>query len=194
MLLLAVSCKKKHDKDISHIINSSYLYNTWIITDDDKKKAEQTEKTQFFSGKKGSGKEGPKLRLNRNFTYCFIYLSTVTGDSVYEYGRFRADEGLNALVFDADSASNSIWQGSHFSAANSHYVLQVNKLDEEDLLFLNSYQTVKDVKDNEGVTHQQTVTEQETLYMADDDWKLTWIHLARTSCVNVEEEYLFSSG
>ncbi|MBA3665315.1 MAG: hypothetical protein H0W61_14045 [Bacteroidetes bacterium] len=133
--------------NIDKAIDSGVLFSTWIINDDDTKKEQLTENSNYFKNK-----EKPELTLDKKGTYVLNYTSS--GIKISEKGTWTKESSTNKLILKYNGTES---------------VFVINIVNEEDFVITNIYTDIKNVTNAEGVVTAQSQTVKEILYLEDND-------------------------
>ncbi len=158
LILTVSSCKKINTKptqnpqkgiDITKAVNSSDLYITRIINDEDTKKQSDTQKSIVFANKLN-----PELTIDKSGSYALIYKDSLTSNNITEKGTWTTNITSNSIILKGPV---------------NEYTFVINTLNQEDFVITHMIQGTKSTKTNEGVISTQSVMVEETLYMEDND-------------------------
>jgi hypothetical protein len=154
VMLLLSSCKKMLSKadgtDIAYAVKQGYLYNTWIIDDDDKGNHDATQNSHTYTGEKD-----PSIFIKKDDTYRLQYFSMVGNNLVTEEGTVSVNVDAKTVTF-------------HPSGKND-YTFNIKCLTTENFTLGASTDKTVYIKNSEGVLVPQTSHTEETLFMEDDD-------------------------
>lgn len=160
--LTFTSCKKSFmDTDSANIAKSfsnGYLYNTWMINDEDSQKNSATVNSAIFSNK-----ANPAFTFKNDGHYEFSYVDKTTQNLVTEVGFYTLDVPNKQLSLKGSpkfSDPNTSWP---------NYTFQVQQLSEEVLQLGNTVTNTTKTIDTRGQIDVQTRTTTDTLYMEDND-------------------------
>jgi hypothetical protein len=154
MLLSLSSCKKNPLKtdgtDVAGAYKAGYLYNTWMIDDDNKTNQSSTINSVTFKDK-----VNPTFTFNKDNTYIYVYGNS--GTAVTEQGNWTFDPSAKVLTLKPSVSTNH------------NYTFQVLFLTDENINLSTTYSQTVTSTNSEGVSTPRTTTFDETLYMEDQD-------------------------
>ncbi len=160
--LAFTSCKKTfmdtNSANISQSFSNGYLYNTWVINDEDSQKNAATVNSATFSNK-----ANPTFTFKSDGRYEFSFVDNGTQSLVTETGMYTIDlpnKQLSLKGGPKSSGPTGNWP---------NYTFQVQQLSEEVLQLGNTVTNTTKTVDTRGQVDVQTRTTTDTLYMEDND-------------------------
>ena len=151
-LLLFSSCKKAftdHSTDIAYAMKHGYLYNTWIIDDDNTGNHSTTQNSHTFANQKD-----PEIRIKRDNSNNLKYTSP-NGATVNETGTCSVNADAKTVTFHPSGKSD--------------YTYKISAFTEEVFTLVATYDKTVSTTTAEGVVTTQTIQVDETLFLEDND-------------------------
>lgn len=147
-LLLLFSCSKTPSDDINQSVKKGYLFNTWIIDDDNTSNHNTTQNGNTFQNKKD-----PTITIAQNYSYTYSYK---TGSAVVsETGHCDVDVNAKTITF--------------YPNGGTKYYYDIIALSEEVFTLKATYSKTTTTTNAEGVATSTTSNYSETLYLEDND-------------------------
>lgn len=145
-LLILTSCTKTSPPtDVDAALKKNYLFNTWIIDDDNSANHNSTQNSNTFQGK-----QDPHILIRSDYSYELSYNSRTM-----ERGTCSADGTAKKLTFSPQGGVP--------------YSFDLIALSEEVLTLKATYSKTTSSTTAEGVVTTSTQNFSETLYMEDND-------------------------
>jgi len=136
--------------DIAYGMKQGYIYNTWVVDDDNAGHADITENSITFKEKKE-----PEFVFKKNNTYVFTYTAAKTGAFTSEAGSYAVDVDAKTITFHPSGKTD--------------YTFKITCLTQENFTWVATNSQTSYIKNDEGTLVPHTSQTDETLYMEDND-------------------------
>ena len=136
--------------DIAYAMKQGYIYNTWVVDDDNQGHADITENSVTFKEKKE-----PQFVFKKNDTYIFTYTDSKTNLFTSEAGSYAVNTDAKTITFRP--------------SGKTEYTYKITCLTQENFTWIATIKQTSYTKDDEGGLIPHTTQSDETLYMEDND-------------------------